>query len=91
MTADQKINDLGIIEVVDGQSSSHVLADGRTYVLTPTILPGRHQIQLETRIAYTNVDGSTHVFTMTTFFNPNQTTIYSGESNSLISVNLHLP
>ena len=77
-----KITDLGIVEVEDGKASSHVLADGRNYVLTPTILPGGHQIRLETIITYTNADGRTHVYTLTSFFNRNQTTIFGANQTA---------
>ena len=90
-SAAPKVTDFGTIEVADGKSSSHVLADGRTCVLTPTVLPGGHQIQLETSIRSTNAAGTRHAYSLTTYFTPDEATIFSVESNNLISLTLHIP
>jgi hypothetical protein len=86
-----KVTDLGTIEVADGKSSSHVLADGRTCVLTPTVLPGGHQIQLEMSISNTNAAGTRSVYSLTSYFNPEQTTSFIFDSNNIISLTLHRP
>jgi hypothetical protein len=86
-----KFTDFGTIEVADGKSSSHVLADGRTCVLTPTILPGGHQIQLDTSIRNTNAAGMRYVQSLTSFFTPDQTIIFELDSNNVISLTLHIP
>jgi len=86
-----KVTDLGTIEVADGKSSSHVLADGRTCVLTPTVLPGGHQIQLETSIKDTNAVGTRHIQSLTSYFTPDQATTFVFDSNNVISLTLHLP
>jgi len=85
-----EITDFGIVEVASGISSSHVLADGRTCVLTPTILPGAHQIQLETSIKNTNAAGTRHVFSVTTYFTPDEVTKFEFDSNNVISLTLHI-
>lgn len=86
-----KITDLGIVEVADGKSSSHVLADGRTCILTPTVLPGGHQIQLEMSITNTDAAGTRHVYSLTSYFSPDQTTSFSFDSNTIVSLTLHMP
>ena len=86
-----KFTDLGTIEVANGKSSSHVLTDGRTCVLTPTVLPGGHQIQLEASIRDTNAAGTKYVQSLTTYFTPDQATTFAFDSNSVISVTLHIP
>jgi hypothetical protein len=86
-----KFTDLGTIEVVGGKSSSHVLADGRTCILMPTVLPGAHQIQLEMNISDTNAAGTRRVYSLTAFFTPDQVTTFLLDSNNLISLNLHTP
>ena len=86
-----KVTDFGTIEVADGKSSSHVLADGRTCVLTPTVLPGGHQIQLEMGIADTNAVGTRFVYSVTSYFTPDQTTTFTFDSNNIVSLTLHIP
>jgi hypothetical protein len=85
------VTELGTIQVTDGKSSSHVLADGRTCVLTPTVLPGGHQIQLETSIKDTDAAGTRHVYSLTTYFTPDQATTFAFDSNNVISLTLHIP
>jgi RNA polymerase sigma factor (sigma-70 family) len=85
-----KVTDLGII-LADGKSSSHVLADGRTCVLTPTILPGGHQIQLVASVRDTNAAGVRHVQSLTSYFAPDLVTIFEFDSNNIISLTLHIP
>ena len=86
-----KVTDFGTIEVADGKPSSHVLADGRMCVLTPTVLPGGHQIQLETSIKDTDASGTRHVYSLTTYFTPDQATTFVFDSNNVISLTLHIP
>ena len=89
-TAAPKVTDLGI-QVADGKSSSHVLADGRTCVLTPTVLPGGHQIQLEASVKETNATGVRHVESLTSYFPPDQAVAFTFDSNNVISLTLHIP
>jgi len=91
IAAAPKVTDLGTIEVADGKPSSHVLADGRTCVLTPTVLPGGYQIQLETSIKHTNAAGTRHVQSLTAYFTPNRATTFAFDSNNVISLTLHIP
>jgi hypothetical protein len=87
----QKITDLGIIAVSNGIPSRHILADGRTCVMTPTVLPGGHQIELATRITDTNAAGTRHVYSLTTYFTSDQATTFAFDSNNVISLTLHIP
>jgi hypothetical protein len=86
-----KVTDLGTIEVADGKSSSHVLVDGHTCILTPTVLPGGHQIQLEASIRDTNAAGTRYVYSLTSYFTPDQSTTFTFDSNNVISLTLHIP
>ncbi|MGC3960635.1 MAG: hypothetical protein QM813_22690 [Verrucomicrobiota bacterium] len=54
-------NDLGVVFVSGGKSSSHTLADGRACTITPTILPGGN-VSLSTRIDGPNGRSETLVF-----------------------------
>ena len=85
-----KVTDLGVVEVESGISSSHVLADGRTCVFKPTILPGGHQIELIASINDTNVAGTRHVYSLLTYFTPDQATTFAFDSNNVISLTLHI-
>jgi hypothetical protein len=85
-----KVTDLGIVEVATGITSSHVLADGRTCLFTPTILPGGHQIQLEASIRNTNAAGTRHVYSLTSYFTPDEATTFAFDSNNVINLTLHI-
>jgi len=85
-----KVTDLGMVEVASGISSSHVLADGRTCVFTPTILPGGHQIQLEASISNMDAAGTKHVYSLTSYFTPDESTTFSFDSNNVINLTLHI-
>jgi hypothetical protein len=87
----QKITDFGIIAVSNGIPSSHILADGRVCVMTPTVLPGGHQIELATSITDTNAAGKRRVYSLTTFFTPDQATTFAFDSNNVVSLTLHIP
>jgi len=56
-----KNNDLGVVDISNGKSSHHTLADGRTCTITPTILPGGN-VSLSTKIDETNGSTKTLVF-----------------------------
>jgi hypothetical protein len=90
MSAHPQTTDFGTVEVADGVSSSHVLADGRSCVLTPTILPGGRQIQLEASIKNTNAVGTRHVYSLTTYFTPDEATTFEFDSNNVIKLTLHV-
>jgi hypothetical protein len=51
-----KSTDFGVIEVSDGISSSHILADGRVCTITPTVLKDGN-VELATTIIETNASG----------------------------------
>jgi hypothetical protein len=86
-----KVTDLGIIAVSNGVPSSHIIADGRVCVMTPTLLPGGHQIELATSISNTDAAGTRHVYSLTTYFTPDQATTFSFDSNDVIRLTLHIP
>lgn len=48
--------DLGVIEVSGGKPSSHILADGRTCTITPTVL-GDGNVNLAATLIETNASG----------------------------------
>ena len=54
-----KSNDLGIVDVSNGTPSSHVLADGRICVVTPSVLPNGN-VRLAMTINETNASGVKH-------------------------------
>ncbi len=89
-TAVPKATDWGIIEVSDGVSSRHTLADGRVCTLTPTILPGGHQVQLATSITNMEAGGARYVFSLTTFFTPDTQTTFAFDPSNVISLTLHI-
>jgi hypothetical protein len=85
-----KFTDWGIIEVADGVSSAHTLADGRACTLTPTVLSGGHQIQLATSITNLQAGGARQVSSLTTFFTPDQQTIFAFDPSNVITLTLHI-
>jgi len=85
-----KSTDWGIIEVSDGVSSRHTLADGRVCTLTPTILLGGHQIQLATKITNMEAGGARYVLSVTTFFTPDERATFTFDPSNVISLKLHI-
>jgi hypothetical protein len=85
-----KTTDWRIIEVSDGISSHHTLTDGRVCTLTPTVLPGGHQIQLAMSITNLEASGARHVFSLTTFFTPDQQTTFAFDPSNAVTLTLHL-
>ena len=90
MSANPKITNLGIVEVADGVSSSHLLADGRTCIFKPAILTETHQIRLEASITHTNADGMRYVYSDAVFFTPDAATTFEFDSNNIINLTLHI-
>jgi hypothetical protein len=60
---DSRINDLGIIDVTSGKPSTHTLADGRVFIVTPTVLPNG-SVSLKTVVD--DVDGARKTLTIET-------------------------
>jgi hypothetical protein len=81
-----KNTDLGVVEVSDGIPSSHLLADGRACVMTPTILKdGR--VKLAIRVGDTN---AASIHTLSTYFVADQATIFAFDQSNIISLTLHI-
>jgi hypothetical protein len=85
-----KVTDFGIIEVADGIPIHHVLADGRVCVMTPTVLPGGHKIELAMSTSDTNAVGTTHFYSLTTYFIADKATTFEFDSNNVISLTLRI-
>jgi hypothetical protein len=85
-----KMTDWGIIEIADRVSSAHTLADGTACTLTPTVLPGGHQILLAISITNLQADGAKQVSSLSTFFTPDLQTIFSFGPTNLITLTLHI-
>jgi hypothetical protein len=88
--AGPKSTDWGVVEVTDDVSSSHTLADGRVCTLTPKILPGGHQVQVEMSITNFQAGEVRYVHSLTSFFNPDQTTTFSFDPSNLVTLTLHI-
>lgn len=82
--------DWGVVEVIDSVSSSHILADGRVCTLTPTIIPGGHQVQLATSITNMQADGARHVYSLTSYFYTDQATTFAFDPSNTITLTLHI-
>jgi hypothetical protein len=90
-TAVPKSTDWGVIEVVDGVSSRHALVDGRVCTLTPTILPGGHQVQLQTSITNGPPGAVRQVYSLTSFFEPDKAVVFAFDPSNTVTLTLHIP
>jgi hypothetical protein len=83
-----KNNDLGVIEVPGGLSTSHTLADGRVCTITPTVLTDGN-VKLATSIIETNAAGVKR--SSLVFESPADNRAYTFEfdKNTVITVALH--
>jgi len=85
-----KNNDLGVIEVVDGKPSSHLLADGRVCTITPSILSDGN-VKLSATIAETNASGITRKTLILESPAVDHPMTFACDKRTVITVALHLP
>ena len=89
--AKPKATDWGVIEVSNGVPSRLTLADGRVCTVTPTIMPGGHKVELVTAITNTDAAKTRHVYSLTSYFTPNEHTTFVFDQSNIVSLTLHIP